>query len=86
MSKCTFCIHNEACQAWIEHGKTLYDDFEYSVDDCPHFKYEVSGQWIYKPFEGDPSLWLYHCSECDTPSANKRNYCQYCGVKMDLER
>lgn len=45
----------------------------------------VHGRWIYKPFEGDPSLWLYHCSECDTPSANKRNYCNYCGAKMDLE-
>ena len=43
------------------------------------------GHCIYKPFDGDDLLWLYHCSECDTPSANERNYCQFCGAVMDGE-
>ena len=41
------------------------------------------GYWIYKPYEGDKSLWLYHCSKCGTPNARERNYCQFCGAVMD---
>lgn len=37
MKKCKTCIHEAACQSWIDHGKTLYADFEYSVEECPHF-------------------------------------------------
>lgn len=43
------------------------------------------GHWIYKAYEGDDSLWLYHCSECDTPNARERNYCNNCGAVMDGE-
>lgn len=43
------------------------------------------GNWVYKPFEGDETLYLYHCSECDTPSAMERNYCNNCGTIMDGE-
>lgn len=32
--KCGSCIHKDACAAWIRHGETLYDDFEYSVEGC----------------------------------------------------
>ena len=38
MSICTYCIHLNACQSWIRHGNTLYDDFAYSVGNCPYFK------------------------------------------------
>lgn len=38
MSKCNTCIHREACAAWIRHGETLYDDFKYSVEECPHYQ------------------------------------------------
>ena len=41
------------------------------------------GHWIYKPMEGEDNLWLYHCSECNTPNARERNYCNYCGAVMD---
>ena len=41
--------------------------------------------WVYKPFENDTEIWLYHCSVCDTPNANQRNFCPECGAKMDLE-
>lgn len=36
-SKCSSCSHSDACAAWIRHGSTLYDDFAYSVSDCPHY-------------------------------------------------
>ena len=36
--KCSSCIHEESCAAWIRHGEMLYDDFEYSVEDCPHYR------------------------------------------------
>ncbi len=41
------------------------------------------GHWIYKPYVDEEDLWLYHCSECDTPNARERNYCQFCGAVMD---
>lgn len=37
---CKNCFHEEACATWIHHGETLYDDFEYSIDNCPYY-YEV---------------------------------------------
>ena len=41
------------------------------------------GHWIYKPLEEDSTLWLYHCSNCDSLSARERNYCYECGTVMD---
>ena len=41
------------------------------------------GHWIHKPYEGDEMVWLYHCSECQTPNAAIRNYCGTCGAIMD---
>ncbi len=35
--RCEDCLHYEACQSWIRHGKTLYDDFAYSTKGCPFF-------------------------------------------------
>lgn len=35
--KCDNCFHNNACTAWIKHGTTIYEDFEYSVEGCPHY-------------------------------------------------
>ena len=37
---CETCIHKEACRAWINHGTTLYSDYHYSVEDCPHYTSE----------------------------------------------
>ena len=36
-SKCGSCAHWKACEAWMRHGSTLYSDFSYSVEDCPHY-------------------------------------------------
>ena len=42
------------------------------------------GEWIYKAFEGDDALMLYHCSLCDAPSAQMHPYCRACGAKMEM--
>lgn len=41
MTNCKTCYHKRACASWIRHGETLYDDFEYSVDNCPHYNEEI---------------------------------------------
>lgn len=41
MTQCKDCIHEQACASWIRHGQTLYDDFEYSVEDCPYYNEEM---------------------------------------------
>lgn len=102
MNLCTNCIHSAACQAWIQHGKMLYDDFEYFTGNCPHFinaglnelvakdtyKKVVHGRWI-----EDTERYIFGrkkndiCSNCRTSSGIiKFNYCPNCGAKMDLER
>ena len=44
----------------------------------------VHGEWIAKIHnDGLGNYTLYHCSECDCKNAYKRNYCGYCGAKMD---
>lgn len=39
---CSKCIHRKACNDWVTHGTTIYDDFEYSVEDCKSFELDVS--------------------------------------------
>lgn len=57
------------------------------IDDAPTIDAEPvkHGRWIYKPYENDEAVWLYHCSECNAVSALAWNYCRECGAKMDLE-
>ena len=43
------------------------------------------GHWVYKPYEGDDMIWLYHCSVCQSPNARERNFCNTCGAVMDGE-
>ena len=84
MEKCKDCLHEEACAAWIQHCKTLYDDFEYSVDNCPYYFKEEHGRWIvdtsYMPF-------LSTCSECGAlytiDGAFTWDYCPDCGSCME---
>ena len=54
-----------------------------AVDAAP----VVHGRWIERRHDGMGGGWylLFHCSECDTPSARPRNYCSFCGAKMDLK-
>jgi hypothetical protein len=46
-------------------------------------KQVVHGNWVYKPFNGDNDVWLYHCSVCNAPNARERSYCSDCGTLMD---
>ena len=62
-------------EMWIDAAHKL----NIEMDKIKH------GHWVYKPMEGEDNLWLYHCSECDTPNARERNYCNYCGAIMDGE-
>ena len=58
-----------------------------ALDEEPTIEAEPvrHGRWIYKPYENDDAVWLYHCSECNAVSALAWNYCRECGAKMDLE-
>ena len=41
------------------------------------------GEWILQTHDdgyGEFDLW--HCSRCEVASANKRNFCHYCGADM----
>lgn len=35
---CKNCYHMAACDAWIRNATTLYDDYDYSVENCPYYK------------------------------------------------
>ena len=48
-------------------------------------KSKKHGNWIYKPYEGDDTVWLYHCSVCNAPNARERSFCSACGAMMDGE-
>lgn len=83
MANCKICIHEQACAAWIRHGETLYDDFEYSVEGCPYYVKSVHGRWM---LEGE----FKACSECgsyvewdETLGASFWKFCPYCGIRMD---
>lgn len=36
-AKCHTCYHKDACEAWVRHGKTLYDDYSFSTEGCPYY-------------------------------------------------
>lgn len=80
MVKCNSCIHNEACKAWIRHGEILYDDFEYTVEDCPFYDKVSNGNWIVG-MDGS-----YMCSECGRVFRYEIGcYCPFCGAKLEYE-
>ena len=45
-SKCESCIHEEACNAWINHCKIVYDDFIFDVGDCPFHRSRDGRKYI----------------------------------------
>ena len=93
MKTCKSCMHKPACSAWIRHGKTLYDDFEYNVENCPHYISNAHGRWInigpYYASNGNYNK-AQECSVChaffvspgNTPYSN-HPYCCECGARMD---
>lgn len=96
MADCKSCIHESACAAWIRHGKTLWDDFEFSTEDCPYHASRV---------EVTPACWKWghslsgfgiFCSNCgagwsddDTCRliglAENHKYCPKCGKPIIFE-
>lgn len=70
---------------FIKYGDTItaiIGEFTYDVPpaDAQYIKH---GTWV--PRQHDDGFGPYalsHCSECDCPNANKRNYCPECGAKM----
>ena len=95
---CKNCFHKEACDAWVRHGATLYDDYHYSVEGCPFHTpaadvEEVKhGHWVLGHVEpgyftpGGNRPWV--CSECGQVVSwwldkPKENFCPNCGAKMN---
>lgn len=84
MTHCKNCLHEEACAAWIHHGEILYDDFEYSVDNCPHYACVIHGHWKRKRHKIFGNNYDYVCSVCGCDYALAEYvYCPNCGAKMD---
>ena len=89
-SLCSRCFHSYVCEQFNEHRDStaeytrchFYNDHFVDAADVEVVKH---GRWIYKPYEKDEAIWLYHCSECNAVSASAWNYCRECGAKMDLE-
>ena len=54
--KCTDCLYYEACQSWIRHGTALWDDFHYSVEDCPF--YEDKSSFVELPFKAGDKIFM----------------------------
>lgn len=83
---CKNCFHKEACDAWVRHGDTLYDDYHYSVEGCPFHTpaadvEEVKhGWWIEQSISGE-ATWC--CSECKTLGSPHWKRCPVCEAKMD---
>lgn len=86
-------MHKPACSAWIRHGKTLYDDFEYNVENCPHYSKVAHGRFIIDR-ERDvircsacgfelPTLIPYICDGKNWVPVYERKYCGNCGAKME---
>ena len=86
MNNCFKCIHYDVCIKWrkpalygIAPSLGCTNSFK-SKTDFIKIKHAT---WQYKPYNGDNDLWLYHCSACGTPNAQKRKYCNECGAAMD---
>ena len=41
---CKFCIHRDACESWVRYINTVYDEYDYSVTDCPYFKKDLESE------------------------------------------
>lgn len=90
MANCNNCIHEQSCQRWIRHGTTLYDDFDYSVKNCPYYQMSVNdpliryGVW-FDERESSNDVPKILCSECGRviyDLESEYNYCPSCGAKM----
>ena len=83
-------MHERACAAWIRHGETSYDNFEYNIDNCPYYISNTDtvmhGHWILRTENNICDMtYQYECSQCAQPSRcrHQTNYCPNCGACMD---
>ena len=93
---CKNCYHRAACDAWVRNATTLYDDYIYSVENCPYHKptadvVEVKhGYWIYDysagKLGGTDAPLCEKCSVCGEYTVDEENFCPNCGAKMDAEK
>lgn len=87
--KCKKCLHSHACEAWVRHGAALYDDFHYSVEDCPYYEHSAHldqvkhGRWVHVGGDEWCCSWCGHVITTDgrweTPLAK---FCEECGADM----
>ena len=93
--RCKNCYHLSSCDAWVRHGTTLYDDYEYSVEDCPYYIPAADvdevrhGFWIDTDRFDSFKTPIYQCSKCWKEVADNyikyHKYCLHCGTEMDGE-
>ena len=76
MADCTKCIHEKACQAWINHGNILYDDFEYSTEGCLNFVPTVVRCKDCKNYFHSKETVGWRC-KLDGQVWNKDDFCSY---------
>lgn len=83
---CKDCLHYEVCAK----NPTLTEFSGENEAYCEAFKDRTKwveqkhGRWVERRHDGIGGGWytLFHCPECDTPSAKPRNFCSFCGLKM----
>ena len=73
---CGDCACIPVCMIYSATGGVAQCKYKVAKILCAH--------WIYKLFEGEGDLWLYHCSACANLSARPRAYCAECGAKMEM--
>ena len=83
---CKNCYHRAACDAWVRNATTQYDDYDYSVENCPYHIQTADvaevrhGEWIKYPHNSG-----IYCSRCRHKRRYKDandNYCPNCGADM----
>ena len=75
--------HSEGRARMAHHNE--HSRFLAMIDHAPTIEARpvVRGVWIEKEYcEPWGGYYLFHCSECDSPNAQKRNFCPNCGADM----
>jgi predicted amidophosphoribosyltransferase len=82
------CSHFEACNAWIRHGTTLYDDYDYSVTNCPYYTTTIDAIKVIHGTKGESviSKTGLMCTACHSDIDRDAVFCKYCGAKMDEQK
>lgn len=89
--RCKNCYLLASCDAWVRNALTLYDDYTYSIENCPYYisidnMVEVKhGKWRLETDEEmpNPMFKLVVCSVCNEKANHTYKFCPNCGAKMD---